>query len=90
MACALRDGIVGSTKEEPTRGKKGKAKAVPLLSGKEIFSPTSAAIKYVKEGPRSMIHTGLMLDIGRTVRILRGDDLDSRLRPSAGIRYDGL
>ena len=90
LACAARDGIVKSTKDEITRGTQRQARTLPLLTGREIQGSSPDAVRYIKEGPQSAIHTSLLLDIGRTIKILRGESLKSKWAPTAGIRFDGL
>ncbi|RBR10852.1 uncharacterized protein FIESC28_09285 [Fusarium coffeatum] len=45
LACAHRDGIVGSNREKPTKGKYGVA-ALPLLTGQENIDYDDGAIRY--------------------------------------------
>lgn len=89
LACAHRDGIVGSTRETPTKGKYGVA-ALPLLTGREEVYFANGTIRYMKEGSLSDMHVSLLSQVGTTIRILRGHQLKSPLAPRAGIRYDGL
>ncbi|KAF4991173.1 hypothetical protein FGRMN_7978 [Fusarium graminum] len=46
LACAHRDGIVGSARERPTKGKYGVA-ALPLLTGQENIDYDDGCIRYV-------------------------------------------
>ncbi|RFN52140.1 hypothetical protein FIE12Z_3523 [Fusarium flagelliforme] len=48
LACAHRDGIVGSNREKPTKGKYGVA-ALPLLTGQENIDYDDGAIRYVRQ-----------------------------------------
>ncbi|KAF4968269.1 hypothetical protein FSARC_4360 [Fusarium sarcochroum] len=89
LACAHRDGIVGSARERPTKGKYGVA-ALPLLTGQENIEFEDGTIKYVREGRITDMHVSLMSQVGSTVRVLRGYRLRSPFAPKAGIRYDGL
>ena len=89
MACAHRDGIVGSNREKPTKGKYGVA-ALPLLTGQENIDYDDGAIRYVRQGRIRDIHVSLISQVGATFRILRGYRLRSPFAPKAGIRYDGL
>ncbi|KAM0562236.1 hypothetical protein ACHAPJ_002681 [Fusarium lateritium] len=89
LACAHRDGIVGSARERPTKGKYGVA-ALPLLTGQENIDFEDGIIKYVREGRITDMHVSLMSQVGSTVRVLRGYRLRSPFAPKAGIRYDGL
>ncbi|RGP68255.1 hypothetical protein FLONG3_8226 [Fusarium longipes] len=89
LACAHRDGIVGSNREKPTKGKYGVA-ALPLLTGQENIDYDDGAIRYVRQGRIADIHVSLISQVGATFRILRGYRLRSPFAPKAGIRYDGL
>ncbi|KAH7188442.1 PUA-like domain-containing protein [Fusarium flagelliforme] len=89
LACAHRDGIVGSNREKPTKGKYGVA-ALPLLTGQENIDYDDGAIRYVRQGRIRDIHVSLISQVGATFRILRGYRLRSPFAPKAGIRYDGL
>ncbi|KAH7170397.1 PUA-like domain-containing protein [Dactylonectria macrodidyma] len=89
LACAQRDGIVGSVLETPTKGKYG-VTALPLVTGWESVYLPGGTVKYVKEGHISDIHVSLLSQVGTQIRILRGHRLQSPLAPKAGIRYDGL
>lgn len=89
MACAHRDGIVGSARERPTRGKYGVA-ALPLLTGEEYIDDNDGYIRYARQGRITDIHVSLVSQPGATFRILRGYRLSSPFAPKAGIRYDGL
>ncbi|KAL7937568.1 PUA-like domain-containing protein [Trichoderma chlorosporum] len=88
LACAHRDGIVGSIIETPTKGKYGAA-ALPLLTGREEVLP-SGTVRYMREAKLSETHISLISYVGTQIRILRGHRLRSPLSPKAGIRYDGL
>ncbi|KAG5658752.1 hypothetical protein KAF25_007305 [Fusarium avenaceum] len=89
LACAHRDGIVGSARERPTRGKYGVA-ALPLLTGEEYIDENDGYIRYARQGRITDIHVSLVSQPGATFRILRGYRLQSPFAPKAGIRYDGL
>lgn len=89
MACALRDGIVGSDFETTTTGPYG-VTALTMLTGTEIKCPEPDTFKYVKRGNLKQIHLSLMRHTGKKIRVLRGFTLRSMYAPSAGIRYDGL
>ncbi|KAK7430053.1 hypothetical protein QQZ08_003444 [Neonectria magnoliae] len=89
LACANRDGIVGSALEKPTKGKYGIA-ALPLVTGREDVYLPSGTVKYIREGKISDIHLSLLSQVGSQIRILRGHRLQSPLAPKAGLRYDGL
>ncbi|TGJ80090.1 hypothetical protein E0Z10_g8663 [Xylaria hypoxylon] len=88
ITCAERDGIVNSSLETPTKGVYGFT-ALPLLTGSEEFIHHNT-VKYVREGRTSDMLTGLISQVGRKIRILRGYRLKSILGPEAGLRYDGL
>ncbi|KAI0166457.1 PUA-like domain-containing protein [Xylariaceae sp. FL1272] len=88
ITCAERDGIVGSSLEKPTKGRYGIA-VLPLLTGSEEYVRTNT-IKYIRHGTSSDMHTGLIPQVGRQIRILRGHTLKSIYAPEAGLRYDGL
>ncbi|RYO90614.1 hypothetical protein DL766_008184 [Monosporascus sp. MC13-8B] len=88
LVCAMRDGIVSNPLEKPTNGRYGML-ALPLLTGQE--EPLSGrTIKYIREGKTSDMHTSLISQVGRQIRILRGYTLKSIWAPQAGTRYDGL
>lgn len=89
LACAYRDGIVGSVLETPTKGKYGVA-ALPLITGREDVHLSDGTVTYTREGKISDMHLSLLSQVGSTIRILRGYKLQSPLAPKAGIRYDGL
>ncbi|KAF7543880.1 hypothetical protein G7046_g9911 [Stylonectria norvegica] len=90
LACAYRDGIVGSLYETPTKGKYGAA-ALPLVTGREeVYFPDGTVVKYVREGRLADMHVSLISQVGSQMRILRGHCLQSPLAPKAGVRYDGL
>lgn len=89
LACAHRDGIVGSVLETPTKGKYG-ITALPLVTGWENVYLPGGTVKYIKEGHISEVHVSLLSQVGTQIRILRGHRLQSPLAPKAGIRYDGL
>ncbi|EMT63972.1 PUA-like domain-containing protein [Fusarium oxysporum II5] len=89
LACAHRDGIVGSAREKPTKGKYGVA-ALPLLTGQEKIDEGEGTLKYVRQGRITDIHVSLISQVGATFRILRGHHLRSPYAPKVGIRYDGL
>ncbi|KND95310.1 hypothetical protein TOPH_00584 [Tolypocladium ophioglossoides CBS 100239] len=89
MACANRDGVVGSVSEKPTKALYG-VTTVPLLSGREDVCSPPETVKYMREGQLSDMHLSLISQVGTHIRILRGYCLKSPLAPKAGIRYDGL
>ncbi|KAH6687337.1 hypothetical protein F5X68DRAFT_231812 [Plectosphaerella plurivora] len=88
LACAHRDGIVGSAYERPTKGLYGIA-ALPLITGQEEVLGDGVC-KYVRLGRNADMHYSLMSQVGAKTRILRGHRLQSTLAPLAGVRYDGL
>ena len=88
MACAHRDGIVGSAIERPTKGLYG-VRALPLITGREEVL-RDGVCKYVRFGSMSDMHFSLMSQVGHTTRVIRGYRLRSKLAPAAGVRYDGL
>ncbi|KAK0623092.1 hypothetical protein B0T14DRAFT_564486 [Immersiella caudata] len=89
IACAHRDGIVGSEMEKPTKGRYENS-ALPLLSGKEELVGDGETVHYTRVGGPGDMHVGLMNQLGRPIRVLRGFKLMSSYAPSAGVRYDGL
>lgn len=89
LACAYRDGVVGSVLEKPTKGKYGGA-ALPLVSGREEVYYPSLMTRYIQEGRLANMHISLLSQVGTQIRILRGHCLRSPLAPKAGVRYDGL
>ncbi|KAI1268678.1 hypothetical protein F5Y18DRAFT_424041 [Xylariaceae sp. FL1019] len=88
ITCAERDGIVASSLEKPTKGRYG-ITVLPLLTGSEEYVRTNT-IKYIRLGTSSDMHIGLISQVGRQIRILRGHTLKSIHAPEAGLRYDGL
>ncbi|TID01619.1 hypothetical protein CH35J_004468 [Colletotrichum higginsianum] len=88
LACAQRDGIIGTAVEKPTKGKYG-VTALPLLTGCEEHV-RGKLYRYVREGRLSDMHVSLLTQVGTQIRILRGYRLKSTLAPQAGVRYDGL
>lgn len=88
LACAHRDGILGTAVEKPTKGKYG-VTALPLLTGREEHVRGNL-YRYVREGRLSDMHVSLLTQVGTQIRILRGYRLKSVLAPQAGVRYDGL
>ncbi|TEA22198.1 hypothetical protein C8034_v002119 [Colletotrichum sidae] len=88
LACAHRDGIIGTAVEKPTKGKYG-VTALPLLTGREEHVRGNL-YRYVREGRLSDMHVSLLTQVGTQIRILRGYRLKSTLAPQAGVRYDGL
>ncbi|KAK2064182.1 hypothetical protein LY76DRAFT_612399 [Colletotrichum caudatum] len=88
LACAHRDGILGTAVEKPTKGKYG-VTALPLLTGREEHVHGNL-YRYVREGCLSDMHVSLLTKVGTQIRILRGYRLKSTLAPKAGVRYDGL
>ncbi|KAK0711669.1 PUA-like domain-containing protein [Lasiosphaeris hirsuta] len=89
MACAHRDGIVGSELEKPTTGRYDNS-ALPLLTGREE-QVGEGRVKYHRQGRLlSDMHVSLLCHTGRNIRILRGYRLRSSYAPRAGVRYDGL
>ncbi|KAI1096396.1 PUA-like domain-containing protein [Rostrohypoxylon terebratum] len=88
ITCAERDGIVASSFETPTKGRYG-IMTLPLMTGQEeMVRPNT--YKYVREGRSADMHIGLISQVGRQIRVLRGHRLKSILAPQAGVRYDGL
>ncbi|KXH67619.1 hypothetical protein CSAL01_12272 [Colletotrichum salicis] len=88
LACAHRDGVIGTAVEKPTKGKYG-VTALPLLTGREEHIRGNL-YRYVREGRLSDMHVSLLTQVGAQIRILRGYRLKSTLAPQAGVRYDGL
>ncbi|KAF5501564.1 hypothetical protein CGCS363_v006445 [Colletotrichum siamense] len=88
LACAHRDGILGTAVEKPTKSKYG-ITALPLLTGREEHIRGNL-YRYVREGRLSDMHVSLLTQVGTQIRILRGYRLKSTLAPQAGVRYDGL
>ncbi|KAI1168602.1 hypothetical protein F5B18DRAFT_187334 [Nemania serpens] len=88
ITCAERDGIVNSSLETPTKGCYGFT-ALPLLTGSEELIRHNI-VRYVREGHTSDMHTSLISQVGRKIRIIRGYRLKSIFAPEAGLRYDGL
>ncbi|KAF9872629.1 hypothetical protein CkaCkLH20_09808 [Colletotrichum karsti] len=88
LACAHRDGIIGTAIEKPTKGKYG-VTALPLLTGREEHVRGNL-YRYVREGRLSDMHVSLLTQVGTQIRILRGYRLKSVIAPQAGVRYDGL
>lgn len=87
---AYRDGIIGRPDEPVTRGLWGPV-ALSMLDGDEvILSHDDEVSKYTVRGPMAVSYSCLMATEGRPIRILRGHELQSELRPSKGLRYDGL
>lgn len=89
LACAYRDGIVGTVVESPTKGKYGVA-ALPLMTGREEINWPGGTVKYTREGRISDMHVSLLSQVGSRLRILRGHCLKSTQAPKGGVRYDGL
>lgn len=89
MACAKRDGAVGSAKETHTKACYGVA-ALALLHGREQTLPTNRIIQYTRETAINDVPVSLMSQVGSKIRIFRGSSLHSPFAPRAGIRYDGL
>ncbi|KAK1633617.1 PUA-like domain-containing protein [Colletotrichum phormii] len=88
LACAHRDGVIGTAVEKPTKGKYG-VTALPLLTGREEHIRGNL-YRYIREGRLSDMHVSLLTQVGTQIRILRGYRLKSTLAPQAGVRYDGL
>ncbi|KAL0932012.1 uncharacterized protein CTRU02_212965 [Colletotrichum truncatum] len=88
LACAHRDGIIGTAVEKPTKGKYG-ITTLPLLTDREEHVHGNL-YRYVREGNLSDMHISLLTQVGTQIRILRGYRLKSSLAPQAGVRYDGL
>jgi hypothetical protein len=86
LACAHRDGIVGSVKETLSKGRYDHA-ALPLMTGYENVWPDKT--EYIRLGNMAEMHISLMTLVGTSIRILRGHGLHSHFAPAAGIRYDG-
>ncbi|KAM5375905.1 hypothetical protein ACJZ2D_005695 [Fusarium nematophilum] len=89
LACAHRDGIVGSDQEKPTKGKYGFA-ALPLMTGREDIISEDGTTRYIREGKIADMHISLITQVGKKVRILRGHRLKSPYAPKGGTRYDGM
>lgn len=88
LACAHRDGIVCSGREELSQAKYG-IPTLPLLTGSEVADYPSATVTYTREGRMSDMCVPLMTELGKKIRILRGHRLKSPFAPQAGVRYDG-
>lgn len=86
LACAHRDGIVGSVREQPTKGRYDIA-ALPLMTGREDIYPSRA--RYCRRGTMADMHLPLMTRVGKEIRILRGHGLHSPIAPKGGVRFDG-
>ncbi|KAL2213472.1 hypothetical protein CC79DRAFT_1362287 [Sarocladium strictum] len=86
LACAHRDGIVGSVSETPTKGRYDHA-ALPLMTGKEDVYVNK--VKYCRYGTMADMHISLMSRVSKEICVLRGSGLFSPLAPRAGVRYDG-
>lgn len=88
LDCAHRDGIVGSSAERLSTGRTGIA-TLPLLTGWEEDLP-GGRTEYVRRGGQRDMEYGLLTQVGRKTKIIRGFRLKSVYAPQAGIRYDGL
>ncbi|ROW12163.1 hypothetical protein VMCG_00306 [Cytospora schulzeri] len=88
LECAHRDGIVGASVERLTTGRHGIA-ALPLLTGWEEDLPDGRT-EYIRRGGQRDMHYGLLRQVGRRTKVIRGFRLKSAYAPQAGIRYDGL
>ncbi|EJT78821.1 hypothetical protein GGTG_03917 [Gaeumannomyces tritici R3-111a-1] len=89
IVCAHRDGIAGSARQVPARGRNGVV-ALPLLSGREEVLENGRSI-YIRESSLvADMHVSLMTKVGQRIKILRGSQLRSIYAPSGGLRYDGL
>jgi hypothetical protein len=86
LACAHRDGIIGSVRETPTKGRYDHA-ALPLMTGCEDVYRNK--VKYSRRGKLADMHISLMSRVGKEICVLRGSGLFSPLAPKAGVRYDG-
>ncbi|KAK0389328.1 hypothetical protein NLU13_2903 [Sarocladium strictum] len=86
LACAHRDGIVGSVREIPTKGRYDHA-ALPLMTGREDVYKDK--VKYSRRGKLAEMHLSLMSRVGKEICVLRGSGLLSPFAPKAGVRYDG-
>ncbi|KAF7542567.1 hypothetical protein G7Z17_g11461 [Cylindrodendrum hubeiense] len=86
LACAHRDGIVGSVLETPTKGKYG-VTALPLVTGWENVYLAGGTIKYIirQYGQRLNLRTGLhrvILTLERVKDMFSVDELIQIPRPS--------
>ncbi|KAK4455890.1 PUA-like domain-containing protein [Podospora aff. communis PSN243] len=90
IACAHRDGIVGSELEKPTKLGRYEDSALPLLTGKEEIVKDGEIVHYTRVGGMKDMQFSLMSLTGKPIRILRGFQLMSGYAPLAGVRYDGL
>lgn len=88
LACALRDGVVGTERETTSTGVDG-ITTLPLLTGKEI-DMGHGKVRYLAEGVLPGMHPALVGHVGKQVRVLRGHQLRSHFAPAVGIRNDGL
>ena len=89
MACAYRDGIVGTALPGITTGAYG-VTAFTLVDGLEVEGENPGEIVFLRQGALRDIGVPLLTEIGRSIRILRGYQLRSKYAPTAGLRYDGL
>lgn len=89
MACAHRDGIVGTASPSVTRGAYG-VTAFALVQGDEVDGEKPGEIVFRRQGTLQNIGVPLLTEIGRSIRILRGYKLHSKYAPVGRLRYDGL
>ncbi|KAK4202661.1 hypothetical protein QBC40DRAFT_320986 [Triangularia verruculosa] len=90
MACARRDGMVGTEEEKVSKGRYN-VFTLPLLSGKEedIYGHGNST-KYVRTGGLKDMHVELLTLVGKHLRVLRGYLLRSGMAPRTGVRFDGI
>jgi len=81
------DGFTETDQEKVT--KRARDYVLPLLSGKENLL-RNGRVRYIRDGPYSSMHWGLLGTGGKPVHVLRGYRLKSSYAPVGGIRYDGI
>nr|CDP32529.1 Putative protein of unknown function [Podospora anserina S mat+] len=90
MACARRDGMVGTEEERVSQGRYN-VYTLPLLSGREEdIGGHGNRSKYVRTGGLKEMHVKLITLVGKEVRVLRGYLLRSGIAPGVGVRFDGI
>ena len=90
VACAFRDGIVGETKKQATLNSTRAVTALTLLRGKETDGIEVDTYEYRVNVFSKDMMASLLSQRGRSIRLLRGYELDSKYAPEFGVRYDGL
>ncbi|KAK0669692.1 hypothetical protein QBC41DRAFT_105860 [Cercophora samala] len=90
MACARRDGMVGTEEERVSKGRYN-VFTLPLLSGREEdIGGHGNRSRYVRTGGLREMHVELLGLVGKQVRVLRGYLLRSGIAPAVGVRFDGI